>query len=108
MKYDENGELARYRARIIALGNTQKPRLDYNKTFSSLVLMKTTRILFGIAVKKNQKIHHLDITDAYLIADTGEKVHLEIPQHFYSFIQDMKEDLPDNPKLEEVNKRDLV
>lgn len=53
MKYNENGELARYRARIVALGNTQKPRLDYNKTFSSLVLMKTTRILFGIAVKKN-------------------------------------------------------
>ncbi len=50
-KFDEEGKLVRHRARLVALGNHQRPGLDYDLTYSPVVKIKSVRMLFAISTE---------------------------------------------------------
>lgn len=60
-KYDEIGKIARYKARLVALGKTPLPGLHFDKKYSSVVQKKTIRTLFGLAIQKDWIVHHVVI-----------------------------------------------
>lgn len=102
-KCNERGEIERYRARLVAMGNTQKPGIDYEKTYSPVVSKKSIRLLFGLSVINNWKIHHMDVNAAYLAANLEEKVYMEIPDglcEMYEEIQEINQELPLRKELE--------
>lgn len=81
-KYDENGDLEKYKARLVACGYSQVEGTDYKETFSPVVKLKSIRTLLAIAVERNWKIHQVDITAAYLNGTLKEAVYMEQPQPF--------------------------
>lgn len=86
-KVDDTGKPARYKARLVALGNLQRPGLDYNNTFSPVVKARTVRILTALAVEKGWSIHHVDIKAAYLNAELKEQAYIEIPEGLQEFLE---------------------
>lgn len=81
-KLDEDGKVARYRARLVAMGNEQRPGIDYTLTYSPVVKARTTRLLFAIAAELGWEVHHVDIVAAYLAADLPDEAYIEIPEGF--------------------------
>ena len=47
-KTDMHGNLDTYKARLVAKGFTQTQGVDYDETFSPVVMLKSIRILFAI------------------------------------------------------------
>ncbi|KAG5879852.1 hypothetical protein JTB14_020141 [Gonioctena quinquepunctata] len=78
-KFNENGGIEKFKARVVALGNTQRPGIDFDQTYDPVVQKKTMRMLFAIAAEMDRSIHQMDITAAYLSADLRETVYMGIP-----------------------------
>jgi Reverse transcriptase (RNA-dependent DNA polymerase)/gag-polypeptide of LTR copia-type/Integrase core domain/GAG-pre-integrase domain len=78
-KFDEDGHLNRYKARLVAQGHTQVEGIDYHETFSPVVKIKSIRVLLALAVERNWAVHQLDVTSAYLNGTLKEEVYMEQP-----------------------------
>ncbi len=85
VKRDAQGKIARYKARLVALGNLQKPGIDYDNTFSPVVRMRTTRTLIALAVEKGWTIEHDDVIAAYLAGNLDDEIFMEIPDGYKEF-----------------------
>ena len=51
-KWNENNEVVRYKARLVAQGFTQRPGFDFNETYSPVMSGITFRYLISLAVQK--------------------------------------------------------
>jgi hypothetical protein len=61
-KLTSNGSLNRYKARWVLRGFTQRPRVDYDETFSPVVKFATVRAVLPLALSRNWVIHQLNVT----------------------------------------------
>ena len=48
LKYNADGSLERYKARLVAEGYTQTFGIDFQETFAPMAKMNTTRILLSL------------------------------------------------------------
>ncbi len=65
-KYDEHGNVSRYKARLVAQGYSQIPGVDYTETFAPVVRLESVRAALGIAAIEDLEIGQMDIKGAYL------------------------------------------
>ena len=79
-KYDENGNLSRYKARLVAQGLTQGYIYDYSDTFSPVVRFDSFRLLIAIAAYHNLAIGQMDIKGAYLNGTLTEEIYMMQPR----------------------------
>ncbi|KAE8879070.1 hypothetical protein PF003_g36807 [Phytophthora fragariae] len=49
IKTDHQGYVIRFKARLVALGNCQRPRTDFGDTFSPVARMSSFRLMVGLA-----------------------------------------------------------
>lgn len=62
----ENGDIERYKARLVICGNMQQAGVGYDSTFAPVVDFTTIRMMLAISAKKGYKVHHLDVKTAFL------------------------------------------
>jgi hypothetical protein len=79
-KRNTEGQITKHKARLVALGNTQKYGIDYEETFSPVIQRKSLRTLIANAAIKGWDIHTLDIDGAYLIAEIEDDIYMEPPE----------------------------
>lgn len=79
-KFNRNGTLERRKARIVARGFSQRPGVDFNQTFAPVARISSIRIVTALAAQHHMKIHHLDVTTAYLNGVLEEQIYMEIPR----------------------------
>jgi len=81
-KQDKDGNLQKYKARLIAKGCAQRPGYDFLETHSPVVRMETIRSLLAVAAKRKLYIHQMDIKGAYLNGILKEKVYMKQPEGY--------------------------
>lgn len=82
IKYHPNGEIDRYKARIVAKGYHQQPGVDYTDTFSPVIKSTTIRIVLGLAVNQDWPIRQIDVNTAFLQGRLKEQVFMSQPPGF--------------------------
>ena len=55
-KWNENNEVVRYKARLVAQGFTQRPGFDFNETYSPVMSGIMFRYLISLAVQNRLSI----------------------------------------------------
>lgn len=61
-KFNTDGTLFRYKARLVANGRSQQQGIDCNETFSLVVKPDSIRTVLSIAVSRQWPIHQLGTT----------------------------------------------
>ena len=91
-KFNELGELKRYKARCVAQGFKQKEGIDYQETFSPTGRLSTLRYLIALAVETGEEIRQADFVTAYLNAtlEEDETVYMNIPEGFKEWLVETK------------------
>ena len=80
VKRDQDGRVAKYKARLVARGFTQQWGTDFDETYSSVAKLGTIRILLAIAAVKNWEVEVVDVDNAFLNAPLKEEVYLDLPE----------------------------
>jgi len=81
-KFNADGSLEHYKARWVLRGFTQRPRVDYDETFSPVVKPATVRTVITLAHSKDWPIHQLDVKNAFLHGTLSETVYCSQPTGF--------------------------
>lgn len=81
-KLQADGSLDRYKARWVLRGFKQRPGVDFDETFSSVVKPSTVRTVLSLAVSRRWPIHQLDVKNAFLHGTLQETVYCIQPPGF--------------------------
>ncbi|GJW84538.1 ribonuclease H-like domain-containing protein [Tanacetum coccineum] len=85
-KYHADGTLSRYKARLVANGNTQLEGIDVDETFSPVVKPNTIRTVVSLATSRYWLIHQLDVKNAFLYSDLSKTVYMHQPLGFQDYV----------------------
>ena len=81
-KLDSNGNLDRYKARLVIKGFSQRKEVDYDETYSPVVRHSSLRYLFALAAKYDLDIQQMGAVTAFLQGDLTEEIFMEQPPLF--------------------------
>ena len=79
LKLNKDGEINRYKARLVARGFTQIHGIDYEETFSPVVKIQTVLTVFGLVNAQQLLLHQMDVDTAFLYGDLDEEIYLKAP-----------------------------
>lgn len=79
IKTNPNGDIDRYKARLVGRGFNQQYGIDYEETFSPVVRFGSIRTMFALAAMNKMKIRQFDIKTAFLYGDLEETVYMHQP-----------------------------
>ena len=79
MKRDGNGNIIRYKARVVVKGYSQVPGQDFEVTFTSIARLMTLHTLLAMVAHESWMVHQVDIVGAYLRGDLSEEIYLDPP-----------------------------
>ena len=80
VKYNADGRVEQFKARLVARGFSQREGLDFEDTFAPVIRLESLRILFAIAATYGLVAHLLDATNAYVGSKIDKQIYMEIPQ----------------------------
>ncbi|XP_060208742.1 uncharacterized mitochondrial protein AtMg00820-like [Lycium barbarum] len=79
IKLNQEGEIQKHKARLVARGFTQKPGIDFYETFSPVARLETIRTLIVVVAQKKWKIFQLDVKSAFLNGKLDVEIYVEQP-----------------------------
>ena len=82
LKKNPQGDIIKYKARLVVKGYSQRKGVDYDEIYALVVRFETIRLLIALAALKNWKIHHLDVKSAFLNGEINEVIYVKQPEGF--------------------------
>ncbi|KAK4694238.1 putative transposase, partial [Phenoliferia sp. Uapishka_3] len=90
IKRDDEGNVIKYKARLVARGDMQTPGVDYVETFAPTVRLASICVIYALAAELNLELRQFDVSSAYLHGILQEEVYLRQATGFVD---------PDHPHL---------
>jgi hypothetical protein len=81
-KLNADGTVARYKARLVVQGFSQRKGFDYDETFAPVARYTSVRMMLTIAGTNDWIIQHWDVTTAFLHGGIDETVYVKQPVGF--------------------------
>jgi Reverse transcriptase (RNA-dependent DNA polymerase) len=78
-KFNSDGSVERYKARLVARGFTQTYGIDYKETFAPVTKMNTVRTVMSIAVNHDWPLFQMDVKNIFLQGELEEEVYMDVP-----------------------------
>ena len=75
-------EIARYKARLMAQGFSQRLGIDYDETYSPVMNIITFRYLISLSVLEGLDMHIMDVAIAYLYGVLENGIYMKVPEGF--------------------------
>ena len=79
-KRNENNDIIRYKARLVAQGFSQIPDIDYKETYSPVMHAIAFRFLISLTVSEELIMRLMDLITAYLYGSIDSDIHMKIPK----------------------------
>lgn len=79
LKYNSDGQIERYKARLAVTGYSQQEGLDYLETFYPMAKMVTVRSIMALASPCSSYVFQRDVHNAFLQGELLEDVYMQIP-----------------------------
>jgi len=79
IKHDSEGNMTRYKARLVAQSFNQVPGRDFDETWAPVPSSATTRALFTVAAAKDWEVHHVDVKTAFLNEKMDKEMYIKLP-----------------------------
>ncbi|WVZ94596.1 hypothetical protein U9M48_040469 [Paspalum notatum var. saurae] len=81
-KFDMDGRVHIHKARLVAKGFKQIHGIDYDETFSPVVMFKSIRIILAIAAYFDYEIWQMDVKTVFLNGNLSEDMYMTQPEGF--------------------------
>ncbi|WVZ88666.1 hypothetical protein U9M48_035158 [Paspalum notatum var. saurae] len=81
-KQDDEGNIVRNKARLMAKGYSQVEGIDFGETFASVARLEVIRFLLAYATHHDIKFYQMDVKSAFLNGYINELVYVEQPPRF--------------------------
>ena len=79
IEHDADGNMTRYKVRLMAQGFSQVPRRDFDETWATVPNAATTRALFAVAAATGEEAHHVFVKTVFLSAKIDEEMYIKLP-----------------------------
>ena len=81
-KRNEKNDVIRYKARLVAQRFSQRPGIDYKKTYSLIMDAITFGFLISLAVLEGLDMCLMDVIITYLYESMDNDIYMKIPKGF--------------------------
>ena len=78
-KLDLEGQVKWYKARFVAQGFSQIPRVDFDETFAPVTRHQTLQMLLALANWHDWHVHQMDVKSAFLNGELDTEIFMKIP-----------------------------
>ncbi|KAL0411537.1 UNVERIFIED_CONTAM: hypothetical protein Slati_3743400 [Sesamum latifolium] len=89
-KLGVDGEVTAFKARLVAKGYTQRPRVDFEETYSPVAMAKSIWILLAIAAWYDYEIWQMDMKTAFLNGFIEKEIFMDQPEGFTTVREEQK------------------
>ncbi|KAM1061302.1 hypothetical protein FF1_025819 [Malus domestica] len=79
-KRNEKNEIVQYKALLVAQGFSQRPGIDYEETYSSVIDVITFCYLISLVVSEKLNMQLTDVVTAYLYEDLDTKIYMKVSE----------------------------
>ena len=64
-KLNVDGDVEKYKARLVAQGFSQQPSIDYNENFAPVAILDTVRMVLAISAHNKWYVPQMDVMSAF-------------------------------------------
>jgi len=80
IRYKVDGNVAKYKACLVARGFSQIHGVDYGETYSHVVKITSIRVLLALATQLDLEVHQFDVKFVFLHGLLDAEVYMELPK----------------------------